>query len=129
MRALFEHRPLVLEVEELRERRVLPLLLEAAPAADHIREEEAALARQLRDRAQQNVDLRWLEVHRAVEEAEAVVRDCSLIRGRGGVVGGGVEDGVVRRDAAQRERRVAVLDDRLVLAHVHDAPDRLGFRE
>ena len=64
LRALLEHRPLVLEREELRERRLLPPLGKAAAAGDHALEEEAALRGRRRDTAQQHVELRGAEVHR-----------------------------------------------------------------
>ena len=96
LRALLEHRPLVLEHEELRERRLLPPLGKAAAARDHDREEEAPAGRWGGDRAQEHVDLGGPKVHCRVDETEAVVRDRRLVRRCGRVVWRGIEDGIVR---------------------------------
>ena len=137
----------------LRLGRLRACLAQAAAACDHDCEEEAARDGLGRDGAQQHVELLGLEVHRRVDEAEAVVRGARLgvvsialpylylpyispvsplyhlvARGRRVVVGL-VEDGVVRGQAAQRERDRLALDQRLAPAHVHDHADGLGLRQ
>ena len=127
--AQLEHRPLVLEGEELRERRRLPILPKTPAARDDHREEEAARDGLRRDGAQQHVELIRLEVHRRVDESEAIVAHARLVARRDREVVARVEDGVARRQAAQRERDVRTLDERAPLAHVHDRSHRLGLGE
>ena len=55
--------------------------------------------------------------------------DGALVCGGGGKVRGAVEDGVMRRDAAQGDCHVGTRDEWFALAHVQDASDRLGLRE
>ena len=52
-----------------------------------------------------------------------------MVCGGGGKVRGAVEDGVMRRDAAQGDCHVGTRDEWFTLAHVQDASDRPGLRE
>jgi hypothetical protein len=80
-------------------------------------------------RARAHIELIGAEVHRRVEESERRVGDGALVCGGCGEVRGAVEDGVVRRDAAQGDRDVGPRDEWFALAHVQDASDRLGLGE
>mmetsp|Transcript_29495 Transcript_29495/g.76100 ORF Transcript_29495/g.76100 Transcript_29495/m.76100 type:complete len:212 (+) Transcript_29495:2274-2909(+) len=124
-----QHRPLVVESEDLSERRLLPALGKATAASDGRGKEEATRGRRAWQRAQQHVELIRAVVHAAVEEAEGLLRHASLVGRRGGKVGCGVEDGVVRGDAAQRHRHVGARHEVPSVAHVQDAADRLGLGE
>jgi hypothetical protein len=83
--------------------------------------EQASSSWIFRNAAQKDVQLCRLELHCTINEAEAIMRDCTLVCGRSRMVGCAIKDSIVRGDAAERERNVGTLDNLPILTQVHYA--------